>query len=101
MKYYGCFEKELNLINELIKQEVSSEKKEILNAIYKIVKNYELIVSHLDVEERKDIGDLNPTYHACFNFDNFISTFQYMDLCEMKRDFRRRKEEYERNKNNE
>ena len=97
MKYYGYFEKELNLINELEKQETSSEEKELLNAIYKIVKNYELIISHLDVEERKDIGDLNPTYYASFNFDNFVSTFQYMDLCQMKRDFRERKEEYESN----
>ena len=101
MKHIECFKEELKVIDELEKEETSVKRKEVLSNIETIIKKYEMIAQYLDVYETKNIGDLNPTYHASFNFENFIGTFQYMDLREMKRDYQLRREKYERESKNE
>lgn len=101
MKHIECFKEELKVIDELEREETSIKKKEVLSNIESIIKKYEMLAQYLDVYETKDIGDLNPTYYARFRFENFIGTFQYMDLCEMKRDYRLRREKYERESKNE
>ena len=86
------YQKELDIIWELISKEpLSSERKDVLLGIIKIIETYGLLAENLIIQERKDIGDFNPTYYAYFSF-GFCANDQFRKLSEMKRDFRKRRE---------
>ena len=95
------YQKELDIIWKLINKEpLSSKRKEVLLNITQIIETYALVAENLVTEEKKDIGDFHPTYSAYFNF-GFCANDQFRKLREMTRDFRERRAEYERHKNNE
>ena len=84
------YQKEIDVIWELISKE--PQKKDELLGIIQIIETYGLLAENLIIQEKKDIGDFNPTYYAYFNF-GFCANDQFRKLSEMKRDFRKRKEE--------